>query len=65
MPGTEREQLIEEYHQALKKYSEAVSRLLHLEGQEFDRAYGEAEALRQASERCRAALEARHKDPTA
>jgi len=58
MPGAERERLIEEYHQALKKYSEAVSGLLHVEGEEFDRAYREVEALRQVSERCRAALAA-------
>ena len=32
MQGAERERLIEEYHQAVKKYSEAVSRLLDLEG---------------------------------
>lgn len=58
MPGAERERLIEEYHQALKKYTEGVSRLLHLEGEEFDRTHREVEALRQVSERCRAALEA-------
>ena len=57
MQGAERERLIEEYHQAVKTYSEAVSRLLDLEGPEFDRAYQEAETLRQVSERCRAALE--------
>lgn len=57
MQGAERERLIEEYHQAVKNYSAAVSRLLDLAGPEFDRAYQEAETLRQVSERCRAALE--------
>ena len=56
MQGAERERLIEEYHQAVKKYSEAVSRLLHLEGPEFDRAYQQAEELHKLSEQCRAAL---------
>jgi hypothetical protein len=51
------QQLIEAYHQAVKKYNEAVSRLLHLKGSDFDRVYQEVEALRLVSERCRAALE--------
>ena len=57
MPGPERERLIEEYHQAVKEYSTAVSRLLDLDRPEFDRAYQKVEELRQVSERCRAALE--------
>ena len=57
MPGGELERLIEEYHSAIKKYSEAVSRLKSLSGTEFDRAYRQVDTLREASERCRAVLE--------
>ena len=57
MQGADRERLIEEYHQAVKKYSEAVSRLLHLEGPEFDKFYKQVEELHKISEQCRAALE--------
>jgi len=57
MRGAERERLIKEYHQAVKNYSEAVSRLLHLEGPEFDRAYQQVEQLHKISEQCRAAFE--------
>lgn len=57
MPGAERERLIEEYFEALRKYSEAVSGLLHVEAADFDRAYEHVERLRAISERCREALE--------
>jgi len=57
MQGAERERLIEEYHQAVKNYSEAVSRLLHLKGPEFDRAYEQVEELHKISEQRRAALQ--------
>ena len=57
MQGAERDRLITEYHAAVKAYSEAVSRLVGLHGGEFDSAYQRAEALRELSEKRRAALE--------
>ena len=57
MSVNERDKLIEEYRIAVQRYSEAVSRLIQLDGLEFKRAYDAAELLRQESERCRAALE--------
>ena len=57
MQGAERDRLITEYHAAVKGYSEAVSRLVGLNGAQFDSAYKEAEALRELSEERRAALE--------
>ena len=57
MQGAERDRLITEYHAAVKAYSEAVSRLVGLNGTAFDSAYKEAEALRELSEKQRAALE--------
>ena len=57
MQGAERDRLITEYHAAVKAYSEAVSRLVGLNGAQFDSAYKEAEALRELSEERRAALE--------
>jgi hypothetical protein len=57
MQGPERDRLITEYHAAVKAYSEAVSRLVGLNGAEFDSAYKEAEALRELSEDRRATLE--------
>ena len=62
MQAAEHDKLISEYYAAVKAYSEAVSRLVGLVGPEFDRAYKQAEALRELSEQCRAAVEKQRPD---
>ena len=57
MDRPSRDNLIEQYHDAVRRYNEAVTKLLDLDGPEFQCAYKQAEELRRVSERCRAALE--------
>ncbi len=52
----ERERLIDDYHAAVKSYSEAVSRLTGLDGPDFDEAYKRSEEVREACEAGRDAL---------
>ena len=56
MDRREQTRLIDEYHASVKAYSEAVSRLIGLDGPEFDEAYKRSEEAREACETCRAAL---------
>ena len=57
MPEAELTKLVQQYHEAVSKYAKAVERLTGLKGPDFERAYQNVEHLRQATERCRAALE--------
>lgn len=52
-----KERVVQQYHAAVKAYSDAVSRLLGLNSAEFRAAYDQAEALRLIAEKHRVALQ--------
>ena len=57
MERREKERIIGEYNAAVKAYSDAVSRLVGLTGEDFRRAYRQAEDLRAQCEQCRKVLD--------
>ena len=56
MDEGKKEQIVQQYHAAVKAYSDAVSRLIGLTGAEFKTAYDHAETLRAIAEKHRDAL---------
>jgi hypothetical protein len=57
MDQRERERIISEYHSAVKAYSDAVGRLIGLNGATFELAFQQVEELRAGCDKWRKALD--------